>query len=593
MLICTTIQTMHTQIVQHINQLVHRIGGKYDFKELKVYSLPIGVFLALSVISVTLFRDFQNILNVVKGPFGFLFIKEAAKANLWPNVYTTVAELNAASTQAIISQIGGMLMLTVSAIGILYVLYLAYKKESISPALAILLAIWFIGTAFAARKGVRFVLLMVPAFSVALGIGVSAIHRVFTDMLSTMFHISKKFVKPVIFLGLLLLLVSPYQVAGRTATGEVPSMTDVWWRSLEHIRDNSAENAIITSWWDFGHWFKAVSDRAVTFDGASQNTPQAHWAGKSLLSNSEKQSVGILRMLDCGANTAFDELQEQNDEDTVESIDTLYAIFELDTDGARTELTSRGYDAEKVLPLTHCTPPEAFYITSEDMVSKSGVWAHFGSWNFTRSKIVVDTAGKSEAEALKIIQDLGFDEEQAKKMQSEIRGKPADQLNNWIAPWPGYIQVQPQQYVMNCKDKGDGILCERGQTRMAVNLTNMDARISTNAGLLPPKRFVYWDGSDDMAVKEYNESTGTSAALIPRGDGYQAVMMADELALGTFTRLFYLEGHGMEHFDKVFDQVTVNGWRVIVWKIDWEGGEKLTPFIPEVESVTNSTSTTA
>jgi len=47
-------------------------------------------------------------------------------------------------------------------------------------------------------------------------------------------------------------------------------MNDGWYESLTKIKQNASEDAIINSWWDFGHWFKAVGDRAVTFDGTPQ-----------------------------------------------------------------------------------------------------------------------------------------------------------------------------------------------------------------------------------------------------------------------------------------------------------------------------------
>ncbi|MFQ5621016.1 MAG: STT3 domain-containing protein [Candidatus Nanoarchaeia archaeon] len=555
-------------------------------------ALAIVTFLIVSVLSLGLFKDFKQILSIVQGPLGFLFIKQAAHENLWPNVYTTVAELNAANMTQIIAAIGGLLMVAIGVVGIGYLLYHAAKKGKSSPALALLLTIWFLGTMFAARSGVRFVLLMVPAYSLAVGIGVSAIHRVFSDMLSSMFHISKNYVKPVIFLLFLLLLITPFKAAAGAAKQEIPSMNDVWWRSLEHIKDNSQPDAVITSWWDFGHWFKAIADRAVTFDGGSQNTPQAHWAGRSLLTNNEDQAVGILRMLDCGANTAFDALQEENDGDTIESVETLYSIFELDAAEARIELEDKGLNADKILPLTHCDPPEGFFITSQDMVRKSGVWAHFGSWNFTRAKIVVET--KKGSSAISEIEALGFSNQEANEFYSKLDGQADDFLNGWIAPWPSYNQWAPGVHVVGCRPVGDGVQCDNGGNsafRLGVNLSNFDARLETGQGLIQPKRFVYWDGeSEDLSVKEYNTTNSVSAALIPRGNSYQAILMHDDLAMGMFTRLFYLEGHGLRHFDKVFDQVTVNNWRVIVWKVDWDGTNRTIAYTPapEVENATDS-----
>ena len=82
-------------------------------------------------------------------------------------------------------------------------------------------------------------------------------------------------------------------------------MTDGWYNSLTKIKEESQEDAIINSWWDFGHQFITVSKRGATFDGGSQNRPMAHWIGNALLTSDEKTTVGILRMLDCDSNGAF------------------------------------------------------------------------------------------------------------------------------------------------------------------------------------------------------------------------------------------------------------------------------------------------
>lgn len=553
---------------------------------------PTITFFLSSLIVVSYFVTFNTFLEFVRGPFGFVLIKQAAHETLWPNVYTTVAELNAASFEAIVGQSGGMLLFLVAFIGICYIVYDAFKNQR-KPALAILLTLWFFGTFYASTKGIRFILLLVPALALGVGVGVGFLYNVITKYLDAWFKVPKKWAAPVIFLMLMLLIWNPgpgsmYQQAHRTGLNEVPSMTDTWWQSLEYIRDNSEESAIITSWWDFGHWFKAVSGRGVTFDGGSQNTPQAHWVGKSLLSNSEEQSVGILRMLHCGGNTAFDEIQKQNGNDTIASVEALYSIFELNEEEAATQLESLGImNTEAVLAKTHCTPAEGFYITSEDMVGKSGVWAHFGSWNFTRSKVVVDSK-LPYTEAIEEIKSLGFNEQDAVSLYNEVKYQTDQEKNTWIAPWPSY----QQSTVSMCQTQGEGVICGNG---LAVNLSNMDARIGVQGQVIEPKRFAYFDGGEDLEVKEYNTTQEFGAILIPAGpDAYGSILMQDDLTMGMFTRLFYLEGHGLKHFKKVFDQRTVTGWRVIVWKIDWEGTEANTPYLqpPYVEE-TNDNSTSS
>ena len=52
------------------------------------------------------------------------------------------------------------------------------------------------------------------------------------------------------------------------------------------------------------------------------------------------------------------------------------------------------------------------------------------------------------------------------------------------------------------------------------------------------------------------------------------MLVSPELSTSMFTRLYYLEGHGLEHFKKVFEDREITQGELYVWKIDWEGGEK-------------------
>ncbi len=97
---------------------------------------------------------------------------------------------------------------------------------------------------------------------------------------------------------------SPVTSAYGISSSVVPGTDDSMVSSLEWIENNTANNTVITSWWDFGHLFTAVADRPVTFDGSSQNSPRAYWVGKALLTSNETLSVGILRMLASSGDSA-------------------------------------------------------------------------------------------------------------------------------------------------------------------------------------------------------------------------------------------------------------------------------------------------
>ncbi|MBS3127505.1 hypothetical protein J4228_05055 [Candidatus Woesearchaeota archaeon] len=94
--------------------------------------------------------------------------------------------------------------------------------------------------------------------------------------------------------------------------------------------------------------------------------------------------------------------------------------------------------AKTMLEYTHCADliPN-YYITSEDMVGKAGVWGHFGSWDFTKATMYQNTHNLARADAVAYLTTtFNLSEEEADRMYSEIQTTKGDQ---WIAPWPGYV----------------------------------------------------------------------------------------------------------------------------------------------------------
>jgi hypothetical protein len=49
------------------------------------------------------------------------------------------------------------------------------------------------------------------------------------------------------------------------------------------------------------------------------------------------------------------------------------------------------------------------------------------------------------------------------------------------------------------------------------------------------------------------------------------VIMDTVLADSMFTRLFYYKGIGLKHFDLVKEDTAINGDKILVWKVDWQG----------------------
>ena len=461
-------------------------------KSLRDAAIVLIIFFVCSALFVPLLST-DNIQDAFTGPIIRTKLKVAAHADYWPNIQTTVAELNPISIPGAINQLGGKLLFFIAVLGMVislvkvdelrkkdyaylgislvflvillsksllnlkpvtYLLLLSLPvvvgfvlllkdDRKIDMKYAILLMLWFIGSMYASTKGTRFVLLLVPAFGIAVGIALGLVHRMLTKIVSEEFKIKKIIVSLALVVLLCLFLITPMRAANATARNEVPSMNDAWWQSLESIKMNSSEDAIINSWWDFGHWFKYVADRPVTVDGSGQDYQLAHWMGTILISNDEEKAVNTLRMLDCGSKQTYISLLNDTD-NVLLAVNLTKTIIMQTEEEARETLEQAGVSqeaVEKTLGYAFCDPPENFLITSEDMVGKAGVWGHFGSWNFERSFVYVTSKNKKQEEVIPVlVKELGITEDQASDYYYDVQGLSSEvEGNAWIAPWPNYF----------------------------------------------------------------------------------------------------------------------------------------------------------
>ena len=629
------------------NYLEHKNFKKLFNKELGHAFIMLAILFVSTMIFVSIFTSFISFKGVVEAPIYYLTnLKVATFSTLWPNVYTTVAELNAADIGTVIGQtsFGFSLFFALGLLGIIFtlvkrkpdmkeylliiasflvfiyltsasgralntnlflavlllpvlaalILLLFDKHNKVDIKVALLLAVWYVGMIFASLQGIRFIMLLIPAFSVAFGVTIGYIYQYVVRISKESFKMNELWVKIGAFILLCLILITPVQMAIATGQSYVPSITKGWWEALTKINAESKPDAIINSWWDFGHWFKYVANRRVTLDGATQNHPNAHWLGLALQTNSEKESVAILKMLDCGSNTFFEKINE-NFNDTEKSQNIVSNAILMDKSDAITYLEDMGFtNAQEIVQLSHCDPPENYFITSQDMVGKAGVWAHFGLWDFDRAFIINDVRPKSLAEGTKILKDrFNYTDDEAVRIYYEVQSLQTDrEMNDWISPWPSYAGG-----TIGCQNISDTAICKvnmaignNGQTttvidRAIVNLTRPEnsqlilafydstgKKLQETAGTFAELSIV------DNTTKKYKSdnasiSLGMLLSVNRAGDQptYTALISDPLLADSVFTRLFFLDGQNMKYFEKFYDTTDITGQRIIVWKVNCEG----------------------
>jgi len=614
-----------------------------------------GVMLLGFIVAAGIFVSlFIGIDSFVHGPLGAFSqsadFKDAVSAgSIWPNVMTTVAELNEPSIAGIVSSLGGKFLFLLGLMGMLFAMvprdklswkewcllafglavylfllsergmalsilwfilvmaiplavggFLLLKEDrGIDVKYAFLIAAWFAASIFTMTKGVRFVLLVVPPLTIGAAITIGVVFSLVKRWLVKENHLSRLWIVPLLFLVLCLPLVSLMVQGANAGKQGVPHMTDAWWAALTDIKNTSAPDAIITSWWDFGHWFKYVSDRPVTFDGASQRGELAHFIGRALLTPDEREAMAILRMVDCGSDHGVALLQEKlPSNDQYEAIMLTKQLILMKHEAARELLLSKGLsgdDADAVLKLTHCEPPEAIFITSSDMIGKGGVWGHFGGWDFARADAYQHFKSLPQAEAVpQMAAKYGWTTEQASKIYFEMQTLADEQaVNAWISPWPGYVMQDlracgqstqfPELFVcpFNANvgnQQGTNIVLEslllnktdRNNSFLSIGFYNgQGQRVGANTEV-KPSSLVFISNTSTERVVFSGQTFGQSFVIDDRNPAKPAVLMADPAnAEALFTKLYFLDGAGTTAFTKSGEYSDFMGDRIVVWKVDW------------------------
>lgn len=498
-------------------------------KSKRTWQILVG-FVLSSAIFVSLRFGINTFIISFLSPLEFPFRKEVAVKTLWPNVLTTVAEFNEVAFSQVINHLGGMLFFTFAVVGIILMIW---KKKSWKYPL--LITAWFVATTYSFTQGVRFALLAVPSFAILVGIGMGMLYQLLYKFLIKQMHINKIVAKSVLILALCLLLITPLNTAKRTSFQEVPSMNDAWHDSLMVIHDDS-EDAIITSWWDFGHWFYSISQRRVTFDGGSQKK-FIYWVGRSLWIDNETQSVNILKMLNCGQDSVYNMAYEDLGTEK-EAIDVI------------NEQVEEGFDMCKTVE----TLPH-YFIVSEDMVGKAGVWGHFGSWDFDRAEAYQAIKNMDYTEGIDyLIHKFEVDVQEADEMYYNIQTTEADK---WITGWPTYQGGESCSYIDN-----NTLQCDQ------VVKIDMEKLNITFADGTKPSKFSYLKDNETFVLKEFESGNGIGVSLLP---GKKSVLFMEKSLTGSmFNRLFFYDGIGLDKFELFHHTTTFQNQNIYVYKVQYD-----------------------
>ena len=536
------------------------------------------VFLVLSLILMSISLGLSGLFSGLESPIGVTKLQSAVQSTSYPNVYISVSELQIPSITEVINGVGGYLPFFFGIFGVIALIWKLKPKEVkkevsdkkprkprrrgrnrrkedekeiekdtkiIKPDpipqkrnyifYIVLFSLWLLITAYAMTKGVRFIENFSLPIALSAGIFVGILLGYVKGHVKNISY--QKIIMAVIVIAV---VFSPITSAYGISSTVVPGTDNSMVSSLEWINNNTSNNTVITSWWDFGHLFTAVADRPVTFDGSSQNSPRAYWVGKALLTSNETLSVGILRMLASSGDMAPLTLDNYTN-NTGKSAEILNNILGVNKTQAISIMTTQ-YNltpdqAQTIVQYTHPNNPTPdVLITSSDMVGKAGWWSYFGSWNFTSNN------------------GTNYQYLAAQMNSTTVNNKTLLIGGNAVvAQANGTNNISAGIVDTNAITSND--------TTATLNEISNELK-SGNGSLVIPPHTLTLINNNTVTQTIVSNSSEYSILLINENDTYIAVAMNKELENSMFTKLFFEGGAGLTHFKSLYGQPGVMVWGV-------------------------------
>jgi len=470
----------------------------------------------------------------------------------WPDLYIAVGELRKATIVNIIKLTNGIDVLLISLWGAgILCINAARKRTDRTALIGILLLVFLIVTFVMAKGAKRFTLLYFVPLSLLFPFGLQNLFdRVVVQLKKLHLDENQRTFAQSSTLVLLsaALVINPVIHLTKNAPSLIRLIyNDVWEKTLTQIKEQTPSNSIVNTWWAPGHFITSVSDRAVSFDGATINVPQAYWMANVFLSTDERMAAGLLRTLNNGGDKAVDYLESEGFKLSA-SINIIKAISPLSREEALETMGTVLDDKqlEVLLDMTHKTPPPTYLLIYNDLIEKNIQLGFVGNWNF---KKVEDINNNPEALA-----DIP-------------RGSIKDyvnflwQLSDGMPRFSGaLIPLQENEGI---------VLFEDG---VVLNKKTIDVRIkSKKYGKGVPYSIIYL--KDDQPFEKILPNPTLSYSLIYTKVGKEStcLLMDRPLALSLIMKLYYFKGKGSRYFTQIIREKNLTKrTELSVFKVEWD-----------------------
>lgn len=509
-----------------------------------------GTILMASFIFISMAFGFEDFFILFKE--GWVALKNFLTPQLspWPDLYISVGELHKASFSKIIELTGGPFYFIVALWGLISTPLQSFRQHQYAHLYKSLTLMIFFTASFLLTLGAqRFAMLFLIPLSLTFVLGLQSILNLTTTFSQNWPRRQRQIGQLSICTLMLLYLIIPVRHMHQSIRTLLnPIYNTTWDKALTAIRTGTPKNSVINTWWPPGHFIKAMAKRAVTFDGASINVPQAYWMANVFLSTTEEEALGLLRMLNGSGNAAATFLQEIG-MDLPNIILLLKEITKVDR-GAAARLLVRvlpsPQNRQHLLELTHTPPPPGYLMLYNEFVASNLQLKFIGHWNFKQ----IDTINKNPS---LIAQVPPANSKEYIDFLWQLSGKP-------------YKYSGPLDLLHK---KGPLLLFTDNVT---IDTNTMTCTIqSPKYGQGIPQSLFYLKDNQVIEKVFPNANLPFSVLLVKRHQKEKAVLLDRPLAQSLMTRLYFFEGKGLKYFHPFdYSSDLTKRTEIYTYTIDWK-----------------------
>jgi len=456
-------------------------------------------------------------------------------SGVWPSSFESIKELGGQDAGKLIFGLGGTIFVGIVLLASFLVVWdIARKKEARA---AFILLIGFLAFLLAGSKSIRFFPFAIPFASILFSMALIWLYnqRKLIDALSGGLKIASGVI-------VLLLIAVPVYASFGSNYHKVrairPRMDDSLYYATQDLGDS--EDALVITWWDKGHFYRALSEPDV-FLRASPTMPHTYWLARIYLSTDEQMAAGITRMLTCnGQSRVFSSISKKySAEETIEIINEILVMHEED---AKKYLKDKGLSI-KLTTSTHCDERDTYLVVTDDMFTKFHTVQKYAFWDVGDGEVKNLINDLDKDIAIQTIADkYDISKIKASVMYNDIL------KNQEYEPFKQYSCTKNNAYTCNIDGK-----------RVYVDL---DTKKLTWA----PKRLIVIDGN----TTTYNLESEDERTLFiyNRNGAHHAILVEPHIADSMYINMLF--GFPLENFELISDHSKPETMRVVTHRLKWQ-----------------------